>query len=236
MKIFLILFFLIIPLDILSSQTINFDVSKEKITLTRNSLEPELTIFAFNSFEDSLIVKLIGPQQKVILQEKKLFLGMWTWGKIGEFKYPALYHFYINKNSEPLDFTIKKTMFDGVRLVGKDDDNLKKDLIKKKMNLGLFLVKEKSHLTINKDNPNFFKIPIKIPYSAPSGKYKLTMEVIKDGKIIKKKEKSIKVNKMGFNSFIFTLAHKFSFIYGIISVLIAISFGIIAGVIFRKIL
>ena len=60
--------------------------------------------------------------------------------------------------------------------------------------------------------------------------------VIKDGKIIKKKEKSIKVNKMGFNSFIFTLAHKFSFIYGIISVLIAISFGIIAGVIFRKIL
>ena len=62
------------------------------------------------------------------------------------------------------------------------------------------------------------------------------VNIEKDGKIIKKKEKSIKVNKMGFNSFIFTLAHKFSFIYGIISVLIAISFGIIAGVIFRKIL
>ena len=36
---------------------------------------------------------------------------------------------------------------------------LKRDLIKKKMSLGLFLIKNNSFEVVNKKLPNFFKIP-----------------------------------------------------------------------------
>ena len=57
---------------------------------------------------------------------------MWSWNKTGEFIYPGLFHYYTNKNDDEIDFEVKKDLFDNVKLIGKDDDNLKKDLIEKK--------------------------------------------------------------------------------------------------------
>ena len=50
---------------------------------------------------------------------------MWSWSKTGEFIYPGLFHYYTNKDDE-IDFEVKKDLFDNVKLIGKDDDNLKK--------------------------------------------------------------------------------------------------------------
>ena len=80
---------------------------------------------------------------------------MWSWSKTGEFIYPGLFHYYTNKDDEEIDFEVKKDLFDNVKLIGKDDDNLKKDLIEKKMSLGLFLIKNNSFEVINKKMPNF---------------------------------------------------------------------------------
>ena len=44
----------------------------------------------------------------------------------------------------------------------------------------------------------------------------------------------INVSKPGISSFIFKFAHKYSFIYGIFSAIIAIGLGFLAGVVFRK--
>ena len=60
---------------------------------------------------------------------------MWSWNKTGEFIYPGLFHYYTNKNDDEIDFEVKKDLFDNVILIGKDNDNLKKDLIEKKMSL-----------------------------------------------------------------------------------------------------
>ena len=57
---------------------------------------------------------------------------MWTWGKTGEFSYPSLNHYYTNNKTNQIDFEIKKDLYDNIKLIGKDDDNLKKDLIEKK--------------------------------------------------------------------------------------------------------
>ena len=56
---------------------------------------------------------------------------MWSWNKTGEFVYPGLFHYYTNKNDDEIDFEVKKDLFDNVKLVGEDNDNLKRDLIKK---------------------------------------------------------------------------------------------------------
>ena len=118
--------------------------------------------------------------------------------------------------------------------MGRDNDNLKKDLIKNKMQSGLFLIKNKSFDFIDKKNPIFFKIPIWIPYGAPPGKYQVIMETYEKEKVVSNKSKTFFVKKPGFNSFIYNFAHNFSFLYGIVSVIVAVSLGVGAGFIFRK--
>ena len=52
---------------------------------------------------------------------------MWTWNKTGEFSYPSLFHYYTNVKDNDVDFNVKKDLVDNIKLIGKDDDNLKKD-------------------------------------------------------------------------------------------------------------
>jgi hypothetical protein len=47
-------------------------------------------------------------------------------------------------------------------------------------------------------------------------------------------EQYLTVEKLGVSSFVYKMAHKYSFIYGIFSAIIAIGLGFFAGIIFRK--
>ena len=218
------------------SETLIFDLSERFIEVSGDKNNPDFTIFGFTDSKSSLVLKIKGPDQKVILQNKKKVLGMWSWNKTGEFIYPGLFHYYTNKNDDEIDFEVKKDLFDNVKLIGEDNDNLKKDLIKKKMSLGLFLIKNNSFETINKKLPNFFKIPIKLPKNSPEGIYTVSLNIIDSINNFESKKIEIKIYKPGLSSFIFKFAHKFSFIYGLFSAIIAIGLGLSAGLIFRRFL
>ncbi len=218
------------------AETLIFDLSERFIEVSRDKTNPDFTIFGFTDSKSSLVLKIKGPNQKVILQKKKKVLGMWSWNKTGEFIYPGLFHYYTNKNDDEIDFEVKKDLFDNVKLIGKDNDNLKKDLIKKKMSLGLFLIKNNSFETINKKLPNFFKIPVKLPNNSPEGSYTVSLNIIDSINNFESKKVKIDIYKPGLSSFIFKFAHKFSFIYGLFSAIIAISLGLSAGLIFRRFL
>ena len=113
------------------SEVLIFDLSEKEIEVSKNKSNPDFTIFGFTNSKSSLVLKIRGPSQKVFLQKKKKIMGMWSWSKTGEFVYPGLFHYYTNKDDDEIDFEVKKDLFDNVKLIGKDDDNLKKDLIEK---------------------------------------------------------------------------------------------------------
>ena len=230
------LLFLLLLFSTVKSDVLIFDLSDDYILISKENNNPDFTIFGFTDSKSSLVLKIKGPSQKVILQKKNKIVGMWSWSKTGEFIYPGLFHYYTNKNNEEIDFEIKKDLFDNVKLIGKDDDNLKKDLIEKKMSLGLFLIKNNSFEIVNKKMPNFFKIPIKLPKNSPEGVYTVSLNIIDSINNFESKKMQIRVIKPGLSSFIFKFAHKFSFIYGLFSAMIAIALGLSAGLIFRRIL
>lgn len=231
-----IIFLFLIPLGALS-KTLSVAVSSDKVLTKPNQYEVNVTIFGYNERPGSLILKIIGPQQQVILQNKKKIFGVWTWSKTGEFTYPAFYHFYSNKPSEKIDFKIQKEMFDNIKLQGKDNDNLKKDLIQNKESVGLFSREKKEFFLVNESNPNFFKIPLTIPYSAPTGKYTVILENLSStGELKKSVKKYFNIEKQGLNSLVYYFAHKFSFLYGMLSAILAILFGLGAGYVFRKLI
>ena len=81
---------------------------------------------------------------------------MWTWNKTGEFSYPSLFHYYTNIKSNEIDFHVKKDLVDNIKLIGKDDDNLKKELIDKKMSIDLFSIKNESFELLSDGIPCIF--------------------------------------------------------------------------------
>ncbi len=213
---------------------LSFDVSDKTIIINENSIEPDFIIYGYTDSNDFLVLKIQGPKQKVILQKKKKILNMWTWNKTGEFTYSGLSHYYTNNQDKEIDFEIKKDLVDNIKLLGKDDDNLKRDLIEKKRSIGLFLIKNNSFVKVNEKIPNFFKIPIKLPKNAPVGEYLVSMSVKGKANSYEISKTKIFVNKLGISSFIYKLAHKFSFIYGLFSAIIAIGLGFLAGIVFKK--
>ncbi len=218
----------------INSQVLIFDLSERNIKISKDDFNADFTIFGYTNSTSSLVLKIKGPSQKVILQKKNKIFGMWSWSKTGEFIYPGLFHYYTNKDDDEIDFEVKKDLFDNVKLIGKDDDNLKKDLIEKKMSLDLFRIKNNSFQTINKKIPNFFKIPVKLPKNSPEGIYTVSLNIMDSINNFESKKIEIKVFKPGLSSFIFKFAHKFSFIYGLFSAMIAIGLGLSAGFVFRK--
>ena len=125
-------------------------------------------------------------------------------------------------------------MYDNIKVFGKDNDNLKRDLIENKMKSKLFLIKNDAFELIDKNSNGFFKIPVNIPFNASPGKYSISIETINSNAVIKK-EKIIFIKKPGLNSFIYKFAHQLSLLYGLFCAIIAISLGLIAGYFFRRI-
>lgn len=216
------------------SKILIFDVSKKSVQLSEKNINPDFIIFGYTDADDPLVIKIKGPEQKVILQKKTKVLGMWSWSKTGEFIYPGLFHYYTNQNTKDIDFEIKKDLFDNIKLVGRDNDNLKRDLIKKKMSIDLFLIENDSFQVINPKLKNFFKIPIILPKNSPSGKYSISLSIMDSMNNFESPEQYLTVEKLGVSSFVYKMAHKYSFIYGIFSAIIAIGLGFFAGIIFRK--
>ena len=232
-KIIILSFFFLHAFEIKSNILI-FDVSQKKVSVSSDSEDTHFTIYGFSDSPNNLVLKITGPNQKVFLQKKKKVFGMWTWNKTGEFSYPSLFHYYTNIKDNDIDFNVKKDLVDNIKLIGKDDDNLKKELIDKKMSIDLFSIKNESFKLLSKGTPLFFKIPVKLPKNSPAGKYLISMNLMDKGSKFETKKIQIFVEKPGISSFIFEFAHRFSFLYGVFSAIIAIGLGITAGFIFKK--
>ena len=232
-KIIFLFFFFLYAFEIKSNILI-FDVSQKKVSVSSDSEDTHFTIYGFSDSPNNLVLKITGPNQKVFLQKKKKVFGMWTWNKTGEFSYPSLFHYYTNIKDSEINFHVKKDLVDNIKLIGKDDDNLKKELIDKKMSIDLFSIKNESFKLLSKGTPLFFKIPVKLPKNSPAGKYLISMNLMDKGSKFETKKIEIFVEKPGISSFIFEFAHRFSFLYGVFSAIIAIGLGITAGFIFKK--
>ena len=229
-----IFFFLVVFPVNLFSETLSFDLPNNEVFLKSQINKPTFTIYGHYQGKEFVYLKIKGPLQKVILQKKIQVFNMWTWKKSGEFSFPAVFHFYTNNTNSDIDFRIKKNLHDNILLLGKDDDNLKKDLIKNKMSTKLFMINNNSFEKIEKKIPSFFKVPIYLPYNSPTGKYEIVMERMKKNKVIEEKKIELVVKKKGLNSFVYRFAHNFSFFYGVFCALVAIIFGLSASFIYRK--
>ena len=55
----------------LNSEVLTFDISEKEIRISDKKNTPDFIVYGFSNFKDSIVLKIKGPTQKVILQKKK---------------------------------------------------------------------------------------------------------------------------------------------------------------------
>ena len=57
------------------SKVLIFDVSRTNIQLSEKKINPDFIIFGYTDSDEPLVIKIKGPEQKVILQKKTKLLS-----------------------------------------------------------------------------------------------------------------------------------------------------------------
>jgi len=79
-----------------------------------------------------------------------------------------------------------------------------------------------------------YRARIAIPSAVPVGNYVAEIFLIRRGKVIARSETPITIDKSGFERFVFVASQRFSLIYGLFAVGIALLAGWLAGLVVRR--
>lgn len=82
--------------------------------------------------------------------------------------------------------------------------------------------------------PTLFRAGITLPPEAPIGTYRIDMVVFSGGAVVARAETAFEVVKVGFEQFVAEAALSNGFLYGLLTVLMALATGWFASVIFRR--
>lgn len=213
-------------------------------------------IFVFGSIEGpavtssslqdySVLVTVKGPARDLVVRKKERVFGIWinrhsrTYGEVPSF-YTTVSATPVAGMAEP------KVLMDnklgvanlGFYLIGQDRQTLMlkapeflKALRRIRSANELFTEHDEGLTFIGK---TLFKAAVELPANVPIGKHEVIAHLLLNGEIIDTKTASFNVQKVGFERWIYELAHKNGLLYGLMAVLLAITTGWLANVIFRK--
>jgi uncharacterized protein (TIGR02186 family) len=80
-----------------------------------------------------------------------------------------------------------------------------------------------------------FRTRVALPANVPTGDYKVTVYLVKDGTIADRSESLLRVRKVGLEAKVNEFAFEQAPLYGLIAVIIALIAGWFAGFVFRKV-
>jgi uncharacterized protein (TIGR02186 family) len=79
-----------------------------------------------------------------------------------------------------------------------------------------------------------YRATISIPSQVPVGTYTAETFLIDRGRVLAAATREIQIDKSGFERFVALAARRHAFLYGLISVILALGLGYAAGVMFRR--
>ncbi len=101
------------------------------------------------------------------------------------------------------------------------------------------LMKKKGLYRTNDNGVNFtgrylFRATFDLPANVPLGDYEADVYLWRGGKLLGRFSSTLKIEKRGFERFVYEIAHKQPLLYGVAAVIIAIAAGYAAAAVFRK--
>ena len=195
--------------------------------------------------EYAVVVAIRGPVEDVLVRRKERVLGVWANRETR--RYRNVPSFYAIASSRPLESVAEKPELRQHQL-GVDSLSLNlfssgnqtfilpapefaASLRRIRRGKGLFTENEAGVRFLGS---SLFRATLYLPSNIPIGTHTVTTYLFRKGELIASRVDSFDVEKVGFEKRMYTLAHEYSILYGFIAVLVALSTGWLASVIFGR--
>jgi uncharacterized protein (TIGR02186 family) len=200
----------------------------------------QVLLFGATDAPGDVIVVVHGPTSEIQVRKKSQVAGIWI--NRDQVTFSGVPGFYAIASSKPLDETLSPAALAshhiGVSRIKLEPDNpsladFKTALFRIKQNEGLFAERVGRVTFIGE---RLFRATISIPSSVPTGTFLIDIFVARDGEIVESEGQQLPliVSKIGFGADIYDFAHRHSYAYGAIAVLVALMAGWVAHLAFRR--
>lgn len=190
------------------------------------------------------VLELAGEQGQTRLMRKEKFWGMWKNGaKILEQGAPVLYLAMstdpglLGRSKEPVPWGYdalagRVTFTSAARETASHP--LFEEFLRLKESRGRYgIFPGRASIKLLPERGQWVEGVFDLPTRLAEGNYHVTLSVVKDGRVVSKEMRPLKVELVGIPAAIFELAHKHALTYGILAAGIAILSGFLVGLIFQ---
>ena len=240
----LVLVFLLAAIPATSEEVVA-GLSQSRIAITTDFDGSEILIFGAVKRDESVegaeplgvIVTVEGPSSPLAVRKKDKRYGIWVNTDAREFD--AAPSFYAVSTSAPWEQVIETTedlkhSVSVQRAIHNEASagtlEYIEALIRIRSNQDLFQTNIGA-VTVNEET--LFSTSVRLPANLTEGDYRARFFLTRGGKVVDSHETAIAVQKVGLERFLFRLAHDKPFIYGLMSLAIAIGAGWAASAFFR---
>lgn len=242
-----VLAFLALPVP-LAAEEVVLGLSSDKVAITANFNGSDILVFGAVKREVAIpdepldvIVAIAGPSDPLIVRHKARRFGIWINTEAVEID--AAPSFYAVSTTGPLDDVLSNvedlrhriSIPRAIRSVGaagqaEDVQAFTGAVIRIKKANGAYSVQEGGVVL---DEQTLFRTSIKLPSNLTEGDYLARIFLTRSGRVVSEYETVIDVRKVGLERWLFTLSRDHAFLYGLMSLAIAIVAGWSASAVFQ---
>ena len=226
------------------------DISQRRIDIIYTFRGAELLVFGAIQYPaggvpdevPGLAVVVRGPAQAITLRKKERVAGIWI--NTRSVRFETTPGFYAVATSAPIRSLVDERTaaiyeigVDNLQLSPASGNNaseteeFERGLIDLRRRTGLFAEHEGD---VGVTQNVLYRARIAIPSAVPVGNYSAEIFLIRHGKVIARSETPITIDKSGFERWVYVFSQRFSLLYGLVAVGLALFAGWIAGLVVRR--
>jgi uncharacterized protein (TIGR02186 family) len=226
------------------------DISQRRIDIIYTFRGAELLVFGAIQYPaggvpdevPGLAVVVRGPAQAITLRKKERVAGIWI--NTRSVRFETTPGFYAVATSAPIRSLVDERTaaiyeigVDNLQLSPASGNNaseteeFERGLIDLRRRTGLF-AEHQGDVGVTQNV--LYRARIAIPSAVPVGNYSADIFLIRRGKVIAHSETPITIDKSGFERWVYVFSQRFSLLYGLVAVGLALFAGWIAGLVVRR--
>jgi uncharacterized protein (TIGR02186 family) len=236
---FIIIILLFLPYIAIARPIIS-GISPSKVEIDTNFTGTEILLFGSKSHYGDLVIMVKGPKRNYVINKKDKIFGIWyNKERIKITDIYSYYAFFSTNDSHHQNYKLFPKIEAGENniLFNSSEKNPRK---KSEFKIEFIKIKKENDLYYNYPkgidflDEQLYKVKINFPKNIPNGNYSAEIYLINNDIISAYQTIPIYVRKIGLSSKIYNMAHSNPYLYGFIAIFLALSSGILANFIFKR--
>jgi len=220
------------------------DLSAHLIAITTAFVGTNVVLFGTTDGDGDIVVTVHGPLQDQIVRRKAEVAGIWI--NRDQLAFADVPSYYAVASSAPIEAIaradviarhelgtehLKLKPIDATGLEISEIAAFQDALVRNKQRQNLYTSEPEP---VNFIGPRLFRTTLDFPANVPPGLYKVQVFELQDGYIVGAQRSTLVISKVGVEADIYDFAQQRSALYGLLAIVMSVTLGWLAGVIFRR--